>query len=897
MSKVERRSSLVKTNSLGTKSSCIQPNSKSSDTSKIGNRNHGSLSLLLTLSSLLNSSRSRDKKDSESSLDDTNSGSLQQLDSILSRSRRNSGQSSEDVEVEIFKHVGQIKIPAVLLDEGLALLKVSQKSKKRIFVRIDPSCLTFSWQVINKNQIPNSSSLPHHGLKTLLASSLSNSKQYKFSIDDIKKLLFQLDARYYRDELNISRELEKQWMTLSYYDNNKNRIKTMHLIGDTEIDIKRFYSLINNLKRLRIELAEKFYIDLDNMDDEQRQFISNKTKNNAAKPAKEYLSFEDIIKYTARLNINVNSGYLKAIFDNLPRKLEINGIVVLDFEGFKDYIAILKKRNDIDDIWNSFCRQGGTTLNFQEVRGKIFELQGEEITPKVFQKFCTIETNTWNSESLNQFLLSKYSKPIEGKPQSPDYYDKPLNEYFISSSHNTYLIGKQIIDESSVEGYVKALQKGCRCVEIDIWDSNDANTGKIIPVVRHGRAFTSAISLRNVLTTIKKYAFVTSPLPLIISLEIKCSFESQHEVVATLYEVLGETLVSKLSNKYGILPSPSELKYRILIKAKNTSPIHTSLDISASSSTTTTTSTSFSEDTLSPMDSSSSKDSLPRRKRSTKKVIPELSRMAIYIQGLRFRNFSLPESKTFNHCFSLNEKAINVILKDEVLRKSVDKHNRSFLMRVYPGKMRLKSSNYIPIKYWLCGVQMVATNWQTFDLGQQINEAMFDGINRYGYVLKPKDIRKPLLKHTMRNLLDFEPETIAFEFTIISAHQLPKCNQTSHINPFVKVDIIGADKVSYDDKSCINKTSTIKENGFNPIWNESFTGIITGHELVFVKFTVCTTSPKDDNSVLGVFVCKLDQLKTGYRYLPLSDSLGEKLIYSSLLVKVGERQYKNRSSR
>jgi len=39
----------------------------------------------------------------------------------------------------------------------------------------------------------------------------------------------------------------------------------------------------------------------------------------------------------------------------------------------------------------------------------------------------------------------------------------------LRSSHNTYLAGHQLTGFSSVELYAKALRRGCRCVEIDIW--------------------------------------------------------------------------------------------------------------------------------------------------------------------------------------------------------------------------------------------------------------------------------------------------------------------------------------------------------------------------------------------------------------------------------------------
>ena len=69
-----------------------------------------------------------------------------------------------------------------------------------------------------------------------------------------------------------------------------------------------------------------------------------------------------------------------------------------------------------------------------------------------------------------------------------------------------------------------------------------------------------------------KYAFVASPYPIIISAEIHCSVPQQEQLVIIMKEVFGEHLVwapVDARPKIDVLPSPEELKGRVLLKAKN----------------------------------------------------------------------------------------------------------------------------------------------------------------------------------------------------------------------------------------------------------------------------------------------------------------------------------------
>lgn len=47
----------------------------------------------------------------------------------------------------------------------------------------------------------------------------------------------------------------------------------------------------------------------------------------------------------------------------------------------------------------------------------------------------------------------------------------PITDYFIWSSHNTYLSGNQLTSDAKVERYLEDLNDGIKCMEIDVHDS------------------------------------------------------------------------------------------------------------------------------------------------------------------------------------------------------------------------------------------------------------------------------------------------------------------------------------------------------------------------------------------------------------------------------------------
>ncbi|OAK95621.1 hypothetical protein IQ06DRAFT_232289 [Phaeosphaeriaceae sp. SRC1lsM3a] len=701
------------------------------------------------------------------------------------------------------------------LEQGTLIKKITKKEKKEINLRLDLESAKVFWD--------------------------SSRPSKAFYVDDVKEIRSGAEAKHYREECDVSENWAPYWFTIVYTDTtrSKGRIKTMHLIAPDAGVFNMWTKTLESVSRNRIDMMA----GLLGFADKSAKLVWQRAMKKRGM-GEESLDFPSTIELCRSLHINCTEATLRAHFS----KADTDGTGRLNQTQFLSFVRRLKERKDIKLIFKSLT-SGAKEMDKATFFAFLLQEQGVNAEADLerwtgtFEKFARVtrpkatpveggETPlpvTMNFPAFQTYLTSSANSVL--KPIGTDLLlNRPLNEYFVSSSHNTYLLGRQVAGESSTEAYISALQKGCRCLEIDCWDGGDG-----LPVVMHGRTLTKAISFHDTIKVINKFAFTESPYPLILSLE---DSDSPHTTTA--------------------------------------------------------------EDPKKP------------KKTKTSNITKLLGDLGVYTRGVKFTDFGCIDANTFNHVFSLNERTFEKLTKPGSREKHLlEEHNVRCLMRVYPHAFRITSTNFDPLKFWRRGVQMVALNWQTFDLGQQLNQAMFaGGDDRTGYVLKPSALRRASQTPAMSSKKTPKKE-VKFTVQIISAQQLPRprgLDQEANINPYVEFEMYCAEDMGANatgiggqDASAPNghsgignplrkRTRIVEGNGYNPEFGNEIEMKVTTKfpSLVFVRWTVWNSldARTTNHAPLATFTAKLDSIQQGFRHLPLFDSNGEQYLFSTLFCKI-----------
>lgn len=183
-----------------------------------------------------------------------------------------------------------------------------------------------------------------------------------------------------------------------------------------------------------------------------------------------------------------------------------------------------------------------------------------------------------------QYLMSDSNELMDpARSKQSDDMTYPLSSYWIRTCHDTYL-NCENLDASGMPGpagsemYMNALNRGVRCLELDVWDSvpKDAKQQHSpIPVISHQQPSHGALPLQVVLKIVQQY-IVANPdsFPILLNIENHCSFNVQKIMAKQLYDILGSKglLVvpdeSQAVRTKDLLPSPASMIGKVVVIGK-----------------------------------------------------------------------------------------------------------------------------------------------------------------------------------------------------------------------------------------------------------------------------------------------------------------------------------------
>ncbi|NXK45403.1 PLCZ1 phosphodiesterase, partial [Chauna torquata] len=577
------------------------------------------------------------------------------------------------------------------------------------------------------------------------------------------------------------------------------------------------------------------------------------------------IDLDSTMKLLEKLHIAFDLAHVKHVFKKTVDKRKIHTINIEDFRAIYRTIVHRTEFHELFCAYSPNRKVLADTELTEFLKKEQFQTEDSEITAlEIILKYEPIEEVRKRRQlSFEGFIryMSSEDSSIFKKDHRTVYQDMnhPLCDYFISSSHNTYLISDQLIGPSDLCGYISALLKGCRCLEVDCWDGSNNE-----PVVYHGHTLTSKISFCSVVHVIDKYAFAVSEYPVVLSLENHCSPKQQEPIDSSSYYCLTSFLQA--------------LKFKVLVKNKKVGTIEETM-LRKGQDSHGETGEIFEEENTSEEDEtdekapvypkkgysskrkSESRSSPPPRKKSKMKKIKiaiELSDLVIYTKSEKFVSFE--HSLANQKCYENN--SIGEVRARKFVKHSANEfvsHTSRFITRIYPKGTRANSSNYNPQEFWNVGCQMVALNFQTPGVQMDLQNGKFLDNGGCGYILKPEFLRNRNSTFNPCNVGRYS-KPMSLSIRLISGHQLPPSNlsKTNKADPLVQIEIYGV-----PEDQAKKKSSVIKSNALSPRWDETFSFTVQVPELALIRFCVEDEISLVANEFLGQYTLPLLSLSKG----------------------------------
>jgi len=767
------------------------------------------------------------------------------------------------------EHCAHVKSQMELVKQPTPLIKIRDKDIRgpRLYQRtfhLDPSDMTIHWR-------------PHKDpANSGICSSATGSDKYE--IRDINEVRegFKTDIfNKIKSNTRLANKLSEvtKDVAFSIVFNEDCNMPPVDLVAHDKKTRDAWVAAITHCIVLMKSLSGKTEYDL---------FLKKKFRS-ADKNNSNSLTFSETKDLVKLLNIKISKEKIEEKFNQANTEKGNERKETLDEDEFVAFYYSLLERPEIDKLFATYTKESpekmspNALLQFLQNEQKDGATVIEECQ-EIIKNFEPSEDKThFSSQGFMHFLtfsdMQDLVSPVERSKVVEEDMRHPLAHYWIASSHNTYLLGNQLNSESSVDAYINTLKQGCRCVELDCWDGDDGE-----PVIYHGHTITSKILFKDVVEACKKYAFSKSEFPLIFSIENHCGLEQQDRMADHLTSILGDLLYTTQPDQEATdLPSPMDLKKKILIKAKRLPQ-----DQGAEEE----------ED-----DDDDDERDESQKKAKKQKVSKKLSDLVNYIHAVHFHGFD-NEAAKYYHMSSFGESKTKKILDDREKGSQFVEYNCKQLSRIYPGAKRQDSSNLKVVEPWTAGCQIVALNYQTDDRQNLLNHAMFAGNGGCGYRLKPRFLREPKMHYSPSSPawpgLD-KPEFPGLELTVevISGQHLPRSGGTEFdvdhdiVDPYVEVILRGHNEDFKGDPK--PATEPVKNNGFNPLWNKTFTFKIKVPDVALLELKVKDHSKTGKDEHLGSFAARINDMQEGYRRVFLSDYSGREMRPASLFLKISKK--------